>query len=427
MAIFSRIKAAFRALTRETVDLNDRELLQWLGIDGTTTTKKALAEATYFACLKMLSETMGKLPLKYYQQTPEGRIRADPNSAARMLMERPNGVMTPGTFWTTMEFNCEQYGNAFAWIQTTYRKGGKYGGQYDVVGFWPMQPECVQVIFDDGGIFGNKGRLYYRYSDPISGETYTFRDDAVLHIKTWCSEDGILGKPVRQILKETVGGAVEAQKYLTQLYKSGLSVSAVLEYTGELDEKRRKVLQDSYNSILTGARNAGKVAAIPVGFKLTPIKMSMAEAQFSELRKYTALQIAAAFGIKPNQLNDYEKSSYANSEMQQLSFLVDTMLYRLTQYEQELNYKCLTDKERKDGYFFKFNEKVLLRTDSKTQMDSLRIGVNNGIYTPNEAREFLDRPAKEGGDILMCNGNYIPVTAVGTKTTGKGGSGDGGN
>lgn len=428
MGIFNRVKAAFHALTRETVDLNDPELLQWLGIDGSTiTSKKALAEATYFACMKILSETMGKLPLKFYQETDGGRIRAAPNSAARLLMTRPNRFMTPSTFWTTMEFCCEQFGNAYAWIQTEFNRKAKYDGKYTVKGFWPMQPECVQVIYDDAGIFGDVGRIYYRYCDPLNGKTYTFREDSVIHIKTWCSADGILGKPVRQILVETIGGAVEGQKYLAGLYKSGLSASSVLQYTGELDEKRRKALQDSYNSLLTGAKNAGKVVAMPVGFQLQPLKMSMADAQFSELKKYTALQIAAAFGVKPNQLNDYEKSSYANSEAQQLSFLIDTMLYRLTQYEQELNYKCLTPKEADAGYFFKFNEKVLLRADTKTQMDSLRIGVNNGIYTPNEARELLDKPSIPGADILMCNGNYIPVTSVGDKNLKKGGSDDGGN
>ena len=428
MAIFSRIKAAFRALTRESVDLNDKELLQWLGIDGNSiTSKKALAEATYFACMKILSETMGKLPLKFYQQTADGRIRAAPNQTALLLMERPNRFMTPSTFWTTMEFNCEQYGNAYAWIQTEYKRKGKYDGGYLVKGFWPMQTECVQVIYDDAGIFGDAGRIYYRYSDPLNGKVYTFREDAVIHIKTWCSADGILGKPVRQILAEMVGGAAEAQKFLDGMYKSGMSASAVLQYTGELDKARRTALQNEYNSLLTGARNAGKVVAMPVGFQLQPTKMSMVDAQFAELKKYTSLQIAAAFGVKPNQLNDYEKSSYANSEAQQLSFLIDTMLYRLTQYEQELNYKCLTPKETEAGYFFKFNEKVLLRADTKTQMDSLRSGVNNGIYTPNEARELLDRPAMEGGDILMCNGNYIPVTSVGAKNLEKGGNDDGGN
>ena len=33
-------------------------------------------------------------------------------------------------------------------------------------------------------------------------------------------------------------------------------------------------------------------------------------------------------------------------------------------------------------------------------------------------------PAKEGGDVLMVNGNYIPITQIGEQY-GKGGEGDG--
>lgn len=423
MAIFNRIRAAFKALTSGPISLEDEKLLEWLGVDRNMS-RKAINEATYYTCLKMLSETMGKMPIHFYQQADKGRIRAQPNDAARLLMIRPNRVMTPATFWTTMEYNCEQHGNAYAYIQTRYEKRGKYGGDLRVVGFWPMRSDCVQVLYDDAGVFGDAGKMYYQYSDPQSGKTQIYREDEVIHIKTWDTIDGLIGKPVRQTLAEMVGAASEAQSYLNSLYKSGLSASAVLQYTGELDEKRRMKLQEHYNSLLTGAKNASKVVAMPIGFQLQPIKMSLAEAQFYDIRKYTALQIAAAFGIKPNQLNDYDKSSYSNSESQQLSFLIDTMLYRLTQYEQELNYKCLSKKEIKENYFFKFNEKVLLRTDFKTQMDSLRVGVNNGIYTPNEARELLDRPAMDGGDILMCNGNYIPVTSVQNKEGGDNGGGN---
>ena len=68
---------------------------------------------------------------------------------------------------------------------------------------------------------------------------------------------------------------------------------------------------------------------VPLGMKLTPLDIKLTDAQFFELRKHTALQIAGAFGVKPNQINDYSKSSYSNSEMQQLSFLTETMLFIL--------------------------------------------------------------------------------------------------
>ena len=68
------------------------------------------------------------------------------------------------------------------------------------------------------------------------------------------------------------------------------------------------------------------------------------------------------------------------------------MLFPLKQYEEELTYKLYigTDKS------CKFNEKAILRTDSKTQMEILAKGVQNGMRKVNEARELLDLPSRSG-------------------------------
>ena len=276
---------------------------------------------------------------------------------------------------------------------------------------------------DDSGVFGNKGKIYYQYTDPEDGALYIFQSEEVMHFKTWYSLDGITGEPVRKILKDTVGGALESQRFMNKLYEQGLTASMAMQYTGDLDDDRVKRLKRKFADKLSGPENAGKVIPVPLGLTLTPLKMSLTDAQFFELKKYSALQIAGAFGIKPNQINNYEKSSYANSETQQLAFLVDTMAYRLKMYEEEINYKVLTLKKQADGYFYKFNERAILRTDSKTKMENLAKAVNNGIYTLNEAREYEDKPAKPGGDILMVNGNYIPAIQVGQQY--KGGEWDG--
>jgi HK97 family phage portal protein len=410
MGILNRAKQAWNVLTRPAVDLDDEMLLEWLGIDKKK--KTALSEVTYFTCLKMLSETMGKMPLKFYQRTGQGKIRADPNRAAHLLQNRPNRIMTPATFWATVEFNCEHYGNAFAWKQTRFIKN-KFGGEYQVQSFWPMQSNQVEVVMDDAGAFGEAGYLYYRYTDPKTGKAYVFRQDNVLHFKTWCTLDGVMGKSVRDILRDTVDGASESQEYLNNLYAQGMTASMAMQYTGDMSRENRKAFQKEYNDMFTGVKNTGKVVAVPVGVTLQPLNIKLTDAQFFELKKYSALQIAAAFGIKPNQINNYEKSSYANSETQQLAFLVDTMAYRLAQYEQEINYKCLTPEEIKAGYYFKFNEKSILRTDSKTQRENIIGYVTNGIYQINEGRDLLDMPYVEGGDVNMVNGTYQPITKIG--------------
>lgn len=424
MGIGNRIKNAVNALVRPTADLNDEKLLEWLGIN--TKDKKLTGEVTYYTCLKMLSETMGKLPLKYYQQTEKGKIRAEPDDITRLLTIRPNKIMTPTTLWTAAEMNCQHYGNGYIWMRGEFARDGTYGGSYTIYDIWLMQSCYVTVLMDDVGVFGGKGEIYYQYSDPMTGQQYFFRSDEVMHFKTWYSLDGIMGQPVRKILKDTVGGALESQRYMNNLYENGLSASMAMQYLGDLDEKRRKGLEKKFANALTGPENAGKVIPVPIGLQLTPLNMSMADAQFFELKKYSALQIAGAFGIKPNQINNYEKSSYANSETQQLAFLVDTMAYRLKMYEEEINAKVLTPKKQKKGFFYKFNEKAILRADSKTQMENIKTAIDGGLYTVNEGREYLDKPAVEGGDVPMVNGTYIPLTMVGRQYTKEGGENNAG-
>ncbi len=407
-------------IERPSADLNSDSFLEWLGIAQNS--KNVLSEVTYFTCLKMLSETLGKLPIKYYQNTDEGRVKAENTKAYELLSTRPNRQMTPTTFWTVVENNRNHKGNGFVWIRRKFVRQ-KYGGEIELYDLWPMPSECVSLLIDDKGVFGDNGRIYYQYNDSRSGETYVFNQEDVMHFKTWLSFDGISGEPVQKILKLTVEGGLESQTFMNNLYKQGLTASMALQYTGDLEETRLEKLQEKYEKYLTGAKNAGRIVPVPAGMQLQPLNVNLTDAQFFDLKKYTALQIAAAFGVKPNQINDYEKSSYANSESQQLSFLVDTMLYILKQYEEEINYKLLTDKERNDGFYFKFNEKVLLRADSKTQSEMLRNYVQGSIYTPNEAREYLDKAKDPYGDRLIANGNIIPLEQVGEQY--KKGSGNG--
>ena len=392
-----------RFANKKSISLHDPRLLEWLGIDSGTP-KEKLSEATYFACLKILAESIGKLPLKLYQETEKGTIKSDKNNEGLLLKSRPNEYMNATIFWTAVEMNRNHHGNAYVWC--------RYHGT-ELRDLWIMPSEDVQVIVDDGGIFGESGGLYYKYTDRRTGKVLTISSDYVMHFKTSMTFDGIMGMPVREILKHTIEGSLSSQQFLNNLYKTGLTGRAVLEYTGDLNKAAEARLVKGFDDFATGIKNAGRIIPVPLGMKLVPLDIKLTDAQFIELKKYTAHQIAAAFGVKPNHLNDYEKSSYANSEAQNLAFYVDTLLYTLKQYEEEITYKCLKVSMKRDGYFWKFNVNVILRADIKSQIEALAKGVNNMIYKPDEAREYLDLPSEEGGDQLYANGNYIPITMLG--------------
>lgn len=395
--------------SRGVMTLDSPSFLESMGL---TKRRKTTSEVTYFTCLKMLSETLAKMPIKYYQKTDKGIMEAEQTETSKLLTKRPNPFMTPTVFWNTVEMNRNHYGNAYVYMRKKFIRK-KYGGEVRVLDLWVMQSNCVSIVVDDAGIFAGVGRLWYVYTDPASGRQYVFDTNEVMHFKTSFSFDGVTGLPVQQILRDTISGASASQAYMNSLYESGLTAKATLEYTGGLNETAKTALIKSFEEFGSGAKNTGKIIPVPLGMKLTPLDIKLSDSQFFELKKYTASQIAAAFGVKPNQINDYSKSSYANSELQQLSFYVDTELFVIKQYEEEINYKMLTEEEQDDGYYYKFNEKVLFRTDSKTQMSYLKEGVGGSIMTPNEGRRKLDLPDREGGDELFANGNIVPLTQAG--------------
>ncbi len=368
--------------------------------------KNLYSEVTYFTCLKLLSETLAKMPLKFYQKRDNGIFIADDTDISFKLKYKPNSLMTPTIFWATIENNRNHYGNAYVWIRQQYTPK-KYGGELKIKDFWIMDSKSVNVYILDSG------KLVYQYTDNITKQVYYFNEDEVLHFKTSATFDGVIGKPVREILKDTINTNLSSQQFLSELNENGVSARLSLTVEQDVNENKRNELARKLEGFSNGIKNAGRIIPIPAGMKLQPLDLKLTDAQFLEIRKYTALQIASAFGVKPDMINDYSKSSYNSSEAQQLSFYVDTLQFILKQYEDEINYKLLLNRELKEGYFFKFNEKVLLRTDSSTQAEMLAKLVNNGIYTPNEARRKLDLNGIKHGDRLMMNGNYIPIEQVG--------------
>lgn len=408
MKLKERVKTAYRVLTNKaSKDTAMQQLIDFLGLHDTK--EKALSEATYFACLKVLSESVGKLPLKLLQHNEDGGVvtaRGHPLYFA--LHDRPNPYMTSTTFWSTMEQNRNHHGDAYAWIKGAGKK----------TSLWILPSEDVEIWYDDKKILSDVPDIYYIYSH--GGKLYKFSSEQIIHLKTSSSFDGIKGIPVREQLKSTISGNIKSQKMLNQMYKSGFTAKAVVQYTADLSgenlRKFKEKIEDFAGSDLDD-KEVKNIIPIPVGTTLTPLNVKLADSQFIDIKKYSALQIASAFGIKPNQIGDYEKSSYASAEAQQLSFYVDTLLYILKQYEEELNYKLLSREEIDNGYYFKFNVAVILRADLKTQIETLSQAVSNFIYTPNEARALLDKPAKPGGDKLLGNGASIPVELAGTQYT----------
>ena len=359
-----------------------------------------LSEVTYFTCLKVLSESVGKLSL-HLKDNDNNRILN--HEALQKLKFSPNPFMTPTPMMTLLEMWRNHHGNAYAYLS--------YDDRGHLVGIYPLHPQKVRIWIDNAKIFSGKEDLYYEYNKD--GKIYLFKKDEILHLKGGLSKDGIVGMSVRETLATTLNGTKASQKYLNNLYDRGLTSKAILRYTGDLNKDLQKKMLEAIEEFISTENNPTGILPLPPGMDIVPLDLKLTDSQFFELKKYNALQIAAAFGVKPNHLNDYDKSSYSNSEMQNLTFYIDTLLYILTLYEEEFNLKLLTESERLKGLHFEFNVASILKGDLKTQAECITKYLQSGVYTINEARKKAGLPAIDGGDVIVMNGSYVPLEKLG--------------
>lgn len=392
---------------KQSMDLED--LAGWLGIERDTLNLRgsnALREATVFTCVKILSEAIGKLPLKIYQDE-NGIRRASDHYLYRILKLRPNPYMSATDYKRCLEVQRNLHGNAFAAID--FERSRAAAGR--VAGLYPLNSERMTIYVDNKGLISSKRAVWYVYKDNENREV-KFSADEILHFKGF-SLDGISGMSTIERLKSTIETAGSAGKFLTNSYRNGMQTNGIINYTGDLSPESEKTFLKHFESMSSGVRNANKVALLPLGFTYQPIAMKLTDAQFVENTRLTLQQITAAFGIKPHQINDQTKTSYASTEEANREFYTDTLMPIITMYEEEYTYKLFLDQELKSGFYIKANPDVILRADTQKRYEAYAKAVNNGFKTPNEIRAMEEDPPKPYGDKLLVNGTMVPLEDAG--------------
>lgn len=359
--------------------------------------RNPMSEITYYTCLKKLSEAIAKLNIHLYDAENN---RVYDHDIIKLLNQRPNAFMTPSIFKQTIEYTRNHKGNAYVYI--------KFNNFGMIEGLYPLDSNSVEVIVNRD----IEGLPDILYRVNLDNNKLVLLPYEIIHLKSGLSEDGIIGKSAVNILKDTFDMNRKGNTFFNRMLDNGLNIKGVIEVDQSLSEdKRKKLLEVITRDIKTNSNK--NFLMLPRGATLNPLTLKLTDAQFFEIRKYTSNQIAAVFGISPIYLNDYSKASYSNSESQNLSFYTDTMLSILKQYEEEFDYKLLTEQERKKGYNFKFNLSGILRGDSKTQSEAIRTLVSTGVYTINEARVMLGKNKLENGDVNLINGTYVKLEDIG--------------
>lgn len=348
------------------------------GIAVTPTT--ALRSPTVLAGVRLLSETIGQLPLFLFERDGDNKARATEHAAYSLVHDWANPWTPAFEFRRSLTADAILKGGGFAQV---IRTGGRLRELHR------LSPDAVAVEIDE-----LTSEPSYQVSLKDGGtRTLTWRD--ILHVPGIGGCDEKIGLP--SLLKEAIGVDLAMAEHQGKLFGNGARPSGVLQVKGRLGPEPLKRLKESWNSAHGGGANSGGTALLEEGTEFVPLTFSSTDAQFLELRKFAVEDVARGFGIPLTLVGSLERATWRNAEEMVRQFLQFALLPWLMSWQGALARALLTDDER-ESHFFEFSVDALVKADLAARMEAYAKAIAARILNPNEARARENLPAYEGGD-----------------------------
>lgn len=347
----------------------------------------ALRCAAVYACIRVISEDVAKLPLILYRRKKDGgKERAIDHPLYNLLARRPNRRHTSFEFRQMQQAQLELRGNSYAAIERD--------ALYRPVALWPY-PAARTTVLE-----APDGSLFYRFQPKRGGEAIILPERDVVHERGLMLDDTMGLKPVDHA-REAIGMALASEKYGAMFFANDAQPRGVLYHPDPLKDTARRNIIESFNKDGAG-KDRHKVQILEEGMKYQQIGMTNEDAQFLATRNYQREEIAAFWRIPQHKIGILTRSTFSNIEQQSLEYVSDTLLPRLRSREQRLEVSLLSESEQND-YYIEHLVDGLLRGDLAARYSAYNVARQNGILNADEIRalENLDKRADgHGADYL---------------------------
>lgn len=354
----------------------------------------ALTYSAFWNAVLLISGTIGSLPLHLMRQNGRSKEFALENPLYRVMHDRWNPFITAKVGRQTISAHALTWGNGYA-----EKVRNQFG---DVVELWPITPDRVKNIL----IVGND--LVYEIS--VGSETKYLPRRNILHLHG-LGFDGFVGYSVVAMARKTLGLAMAMETFGSRLFSQGINPGAIITHPTHV--KDSKAFREAISDVYAGLGNTHRLMLLEDGMSFEKVGIPPEDSQFLESRQFQVPEIARWFNLPPHKLKDLTRSSFNNIEQEQISFVTDSILPWLIDFEQEFQLQLLNDRQRyQENLYFKHIVEGLLRADAKSRAEFYKIMKRESIMTINEIREKEDLNPDQNplSDELWIEANMIPLS-----------------
>jgi HK97 family phage portal protein len=362
----------------------------------------ALRVSVVWRCIRLISETLAALPADAVRK--RGEIREPVDRPPRWL-SMPNPETSWFEFIERIMESLLMDGNAFVLIASR-DPSTLYPNEV-----WTLNPRAVTVEKKNGRV-----RFVWDGTTVLSRYGPTDPAGDVLHIKL-ATAGGLRGMSPIEAARQSIGLALVTEKSGGKFFGKGGQMQGVIQMppaaSPALAREYVELMRETWKAHHTGSDRAYETPGfLTGGAEWQNVTMSMEDAQFLQTRSFQVEDIATRFyGVPPQFVGLTEKQTSWGTglEEQSLAFVRFTLLPHIVRLETALSQ--LTPL----GQFIRFNQRGLVRADSKTEGDILTQRLQNGVLSFNDFLAKFDEPPRPGGDRYMIPANMELLEADGSK------------
>lgn len=303
------------------------------------TPEKAMTSVPFFAGVRLIAESVGRLPHILYRRLPnDDRERAWDKKLYGLLHDEWNPEMSARTGKETLTGHLVTRGNGYA--EQVPDELGR------VAQLWPMRPDRIQVLRDR-----ETGEKFYRYRIESLGDEVDLPASRVFHIPGF-GFDGYVGYSIVSLFRESLALGLAAQEFGARFFKSGAQPAAVVKHPAGWDQARIDTFAGKLRGNHAGLSNAQRIAVIEEGVSWDKVGMNLDDAQFLETRKFQRSETATMLNLPPHMLQDVERSTSWGTgiEEQTLGFVTYSLGSWNDRWDTEVNRQIVRPAYGRDMY-----------------------------------------------------------------------------
>ena len=360
------------------------------------TSDSAARQTAVYTCRKIISETIGQLPLVLYRRQPGGgKQRAFDEPLYFTLHDQPNAWQTDVEWKEYLTGQVVLKGNAIGEILP--------GSPLNIV---PIPYGDVEKISRTPDL-----SLAYKIKEGITGPPREVPGNQILHVRGMPSDGGIVGLNPIEEQRQILGLAFATDAYSQRFFENDATPRGIIKRAGHFkDKEARGRFRESWQSQQTGS-NRHKIAVLEDGFDYEQTSINAKDAQLIEQAQFSAKRIASIFRVPPHMINEMGEATFSNIEQNALDFVVHTMAPWFRRWEQAVLRDLIVDKRT---FFAEFMVKALLRGDTTARQSLYASGISTGWLTRNEARDAENYNPLPGLDEPLQPLNLAPAGSVST-------------